>query len=152
MICPNCRHDIPDSSSSCPQCGTPILHPRVIDAEVVNSSGPEREVKDAQYEAPRQTHFTRVFYTTFPGGNGGGGTLPTSCLPTMITFGLALAVLLKYDLAYAIAFLVFAGIGRGITFFMTIQHWMQGRSVNPWMLHIVTWGICWALIECIRQS
>ena len=72
--------------------------------------------------------------------------IPPACLPTFISLGLALAAAFKYGILAAIGFLVFAGVGRLITFFLTVQHWMEGKALNPWVLHVVTWGVCWLLV------
>ena len=57
-----------------------------------------------------------------------------------------MAAAFKYGILAAIGFLVFAGVGRLITFFLTVQHWMEGKALNPWVLHVVTWGVCWLLV------
>ena len=144
MICPNCRAEIPDDRQACTTCGTPILHPRVVDAEIIppDHAG-QSDAQDTQYRhAPQGVHFSRVFYTTFPSREG----IPPACLPTFISLGLALAAAFKYGILAAIGFLVFAGVGRLITFFLTVQHWMEGKALNPWVLHVVTWGVCWLLV------
>ena len=118
MICPNCRAEIPDDSQACTTCGTPILHPRVVDAEIIppDHAG-QSDAQDTQYRhAPQGVHFSRVFYTTFPSREG----IPPACLPTFISLGLALAAAFKYGILAAIGFLVFAGVGRLITFFLTV--------------------------------
>ena len=147
MICPNCRAEIPDESLSCPRCGTPFPLPQAVEAELVHpdsSGSPHEEYRQATQSA----HFTRIFYTTFPSGRG----IPPACLPTFISLGLALAAAFKYGILAAIGFLVFAGIGRLITFFMTVQHWMEGRAINPWILHITTRCFCWLLVAWLSGA
>ena len=29
---------------------------------------------------------------------------------------------------------------------MTIRNWMEGRAINPWVLHVATWCLCWLLV------
>ena len=142
MICPNCHAEIPDDSSACSSCGTPILRPKVIEPEVLSGEDPYGNMRGAYRENPGNARFTRVFYTTFPSDRG----IPPACLPTFISLGLALAAAFKYGILAAIGFLVFAGVGRLITFFMTIRNWMEGRAINPWVLHVATWCLCWLLV------
>ena len=67
---------------------------------------------------------------------------------------IALCIPLSYYMSpiAAIGFLVFAGVGRLITFFMTVQHWMEGRAINPWILHITTWCFCWLLVAWLSGA
>lgn len=155
MRCPHCHADIPDGTSPCPVCHRPtepadkVLEPELVDdrrqpfhpgSSTGGSLG--SPAGSAGYGAGGPGGFNRIFYTTFPSGQG----MPPACLPTIITLVLALAAAFEYGLLAAIGFLVFAAIGRVLTFFLTIRHFLEGRFFHPWLPHVVTWVICWLLV------
>ena len=88
MRCPHCHADIPDGASPCPRCGKPaddsrgrVLEPELVDANH-HPLRPGRSEGGNAYDS--SGGFTRIFYTTFPGGQG----MPPACLPTIITLTL----------------------------------------------------------------
>lgn len=150
MRCPFCRQNIPDPSSVCPVCGRETkapdgngpLEPELVEPERTDGSAPS-----FPRDSGGQTRFTRIFYTTFPGEG-----LPPACLPTVVTFALALVAAFQFGVLAAIGFLVFAGIGRAVTFFLTIRHFLEGRLINPWAFHILTWLVCWLLVAWLSGN
>lgn len=143
MRCPHCHADIPDDASSCPVCGGPTnRRDKVVEPELVDENHrPVRPGGGNDY-GNSSAGFTRMFYTTFPSGQG----MPPACLPTMVTLALALVAAFRFGVLAAIGFLVFAAIGRAITFFLTVRHLLEGRFFNPWIPHLVTWVVCWLLV------
>lgn len=150
MRCPHCHADVPDGTTPCPVCGQPTSRPdEVLEPELVDDRhqplrpGPfSGHPGDGTAGAGGNGGFSRIFYTTFPSGQG----MPPACLPTIITLALALIAAFEYGLLAAIGFLVFAAIGRAVTFFLTIRHLLEGRFFNPWLPHIITWVVCWLLV------
>ncbi len=79
MRCPHCHADIPDGASPCPRCGKPaddsrgrVLEPELVDANH-HPLRPGRSEGGNAYDS--SGGFTRIFYTTFPGGQGLGRML-----------------------------------------------------------------------------
>ena len=141
MHCPHCHADVPDGTAVCPVCGKPLRQSGdVIEPELLDEHN--RPVQ------PEQRRFTRVFYTTFPSGQG----LPPACLPTLITLVLALVVAFQFGILAAIGFLVFAAISRLLIFFMSIRHFLEGRFFNPWVPHLISWFICWLLVAWLSGN
>lgn len=141
MRCPHCHAEIPDGTAVCPACGRPARpNGDVIEPELLD--GNNRPIQ------PEHRQFSRIFYTTFPSGQG----MPPACLPTIVTLALALVAAFQFGLLAAIGFLVFAAIGRALTFFMTIRHLLEGRFFNPWVPHVVTWVVCWLLVAWLSGN
>ena len=144
MRCPHCHADIPEDASTCPACGKPTDERTVLEPELVDENHrplrPDRPGGGGGHDT--SGGFTRIFYTTFPSGRG----MPPACLPTIVTLVLALFAAFRFGLLAAIGFLVFAAVGRAITFFLTVRHLLEGRLFNPWIPHLVTWVVCWLLV------
>lgn len=159
MNCPHCqRTNIPDSSTHCPHCAGALdpQKPPVIDAELVNDSRPsasdsrEGFGQNAGWQVNQQSYqkgqrYNRVFYTSFP-GNGQTEGLSQSCVVTVVMLALTLGAGFQYGFLAALGFLVFAGIGRAVTFVVFMRRLLEGRHINPWLLHGTTWFICWLLV------
>ena len=152
MRCPLSLADIPDGATTSPPCGKPaddsrgrVLEPELVDANH-HPLRPGRSEGGNAYDS--SGGFTRIFYTTFPGGQG----MPPACLPTIITLTLALFAAVRFGLLAAIGFLVFAAVGRAVTFFLTVRHLLEGRFFNPWVPHLVTWVVCWLLVAWLSGN
>lgn len=152
MRCPYCHTDIPHDALACPHCGKGIGESRdkVLEPELVDDRDrPARLNQTARgNDYDFSGGFTRVFSASFPGGQG----MPPACLPTIVTLILALLAALNFGLLAGIGFLVFAAIGRAMTFFMTIRHLLEGRFFNPWIPHLLTWLICWMLVAWLSGN
>lgn len=155
MRCPHCQSTIPDGTGPCPVCGRPvasrpdegILEPELVGHDPAPGQGRPTPGWNAE-ENPQSLGFTRIFYTSFPAGNG----IPSGCYPTIITLALALAAGVSYGLLASIGFLVFAAIGRAVTFTLTVKSLMSGRAVNPWVFHILSWAFCWFLVAWLSGN
>ena len=137
MNCPNCQARIPDDSTTCPHCGQAIIHVReVVDAELVNS---------AHTEDPHG-RFQRVVFM-----QSGSNQLLPSCQMGLITLALAFAMGIKFGLLASIGFLVFTAIARVITFAINLQIVLSGRSINPFVLQLLSWFCCWTLVAWLAS-
>ena len=152
MRCPHFHADIPHGVLACPHCGKALNEPEVLEPELVDEQGrPVRQGRAAHesgYDSWQGSGFTRIFYTSFPGGQG----MPPACLPSIVTLVLALLAALNFGLLAGIGFLVFAAIGQVMTFFMTVRHLLEGRFFNPWIPHLLTWLICWMLVAWLSGN
>lgn len=154
MRCPHCHADIPHGVPACPHCGKSSDKPEVLEPELVDEQGrPARQGREAHgsgYDSSAgfSTDFTRIFFTSFPSGRG----MPPACLPSIVTLVLALLAALNFGLLAGIGFLVFAAIGRVMTFFVTVRHLLEGRFFNPWIPHLLTWLICWMLVAWLSGN
>lgn len=150
MRCPHCHADISHGATVCPLCGKNVGESReVLEPELVDAhTRPPRLKRTADGSGYHSSGFTRIAYTSFPGGQG----IPPACLPTFVTLILAVAAALQFGLLAGIGFLVFAAIGRIMIFFLTIRHLLQGRFFNPWIPHLLTWFICWMLVAWLSGN
>lgn len=152
MRCPHCHADIPDGASPCPRCGKPaddsrgrVLEPELVDAITIPAAGPIGGRKRLRLFRRLYPHFLyhlsrRPRHAARP------------CLPTIITLTLALFAAVRFGLLAAIGFLVFAAVGRAVTFFLTVRHLLKGRFFNPWVPHLVTWVVCWLLVAWLSGN
>lgn len=151
MICPHCQHsDIPDASTRCPHCDQALGQPPVIEAELVDESqtsswSVHQQSQRQSFQDGQGQRYSRVFYTSFP-GNAQTDKLSQSCMVSLVMLALTLGAGFQYGFLAALGFLVFAGIGRAVTFVIFMRRLLEGRPISVWALHGLTWLVCWLLV------
>ncbi len=114
----------------------------VIEPEVVGSqsSGNSYEQRSSEWS---QNGSTFRSFTFKQGGSGAsfGGVSNDSCLPGMITLGIALSLGIQFGLLASIGFFVFYAIGSAISFFTVMRRMVEGRPISPWVGRVLVWLI-----------
>ncbi len=148
--CPHCGRESNSTQQRCSACPADLVSKQdlqgaghkhqVIEPEVVDSNRANYEQKRAQWSHEQSSSNFKVW--TFNQSGGLGSRNNDSCLPGLITIGIALSLLVQYGLLASIGFLVFYAIGSAIGFFVIMRNLMQGRAMSPWVMRVVIWLIC----------
>lgn len=140
----------------CPNCTTSLLpakdeknrHEYVADAEVVDDT--QSTAYDNRGTSSSYQFFRFDTSDTFQGSSKSGiQQLQFSALP--ITLIIMTLCAFQYGILAAIGFLFFYGIAAAIGMFVIVGRMLNGFAVNPWMLRICNWIICYMLVGWLAK-
>ncbi len=139
MRCPRCGNQT--ESDRCPRCGADIPENRPLEPELLDDEGLPG---GRRASSPDERGFFRVYRF------GGQSQSQLSCLPAFITLLLAGVMASRYGFLEAFCFLIFTGIGKGVSFFIFLRRLFFGRPVDPRLLTVAVWLASWLLVILLR--
>ena len=150
--CPVCRNPLSDQATSCPRCMSNLDDDqdnirqnkpgKILEPELLDPASPSGSKDDPSAYRFDNRQFTKIFVTSFAGGNARG----SGCTPMLLTLVFALGVFLAYGFLAMLGFIFFSAVLGVLSFMLTILQLFNRRHVTPWIFYILTWAMSWGLV------
>ncbi len=147
--CAHCGREYNSSKPRCEKCPSGLVaqeqnvnteqEHQVIEPEVVRPHGGQYEQSHSEWSQGGATFKTWTFNQN---GSGFRASANDSCLPGLITLGIALSLGVQFGLLASIGFFVFYAVGSAISFFVNMRRMVEGRPMSPWIGRIIVWLVC----------
>ena len=177
MPCPHCGRTTGAPTPACPHCPDANLPARrdgtsqggmqqdgnaqAVEPEIL---GPQDEphrggahesvtfrhirTDEGDFQSGGAGGFRYFSWQSAPGGPRLGND---SCLPGCITLIMLLTCITQFGVLAGVAFFFFYLVGSGIAAFISIQRFMLGAPLNPWVPRVVVWTACLLLTALLAS-
>lgn len=150
--CHVCRKPLPDHINRCPRCMSNLAvgqnenrqnnADKILEPELVDPLSASQNTKESSSNNSDYQRFGNIFFSSVKDG----GYQRNGCTPILITFGLAVGILVTYGFFAMLGFIFFSSIISIFTFLLTIRQLLNNRFLNPWILRILNWFLSWVLV------